>query len=36
MHIFMVKSDLRQRFTFWLPIQSLSFFQPLSEENYYV
>ncbi len=36
MHIFMAKSDPRQRFSFCLPIQSLSFVQPLSEENYYV
>jgi len=36
MHIFMAKSDLRQRFDFCLPIQSLPFVQPLSEENYYV
>ena len=36
MHKFMAKSDALQRFALWLPIQSLSFVQPLSEENYYV
>jgi len=36
MHTFMTKSDPSQRFFLWLPIQSLSFVQPLSEENYYV
>ena len=36
MHTFMAKSDPLNRFVLWLPIQSLSFVQPLSEENYYV
>ena len=36
MHTFMTKSDPRQRLAFRFPIQSLSFVQPLSEENYYV
>jgi hypothetical protein len=30
------KHNPRQRFSLWLPIQSLSFVQPLSEENDYV
>ena len=36
MHPFMAKSDPRQQFSLWLPIQPLSFVQPLFEENDYV
>jgi len=30
------KRNPRQRFSLWLPVQPLSFVQPLSEENDYV